>query len=217
MPTCSRMVLVGGLVGVLFLSKPAGRGAPGPADGPLDARLRAIAKEYRAWGRVDQGARLAPTDCRAPKAAEARVSQSEDATTHGQKLYSLFAKDRKAYLGTAKEPNPVGQVLVKQSWVPVGVPDDGGPLGAKAITTGGDSFIPYVRNDGKLLKADRQADLFVMLKLDPQTPASDQGWVYGSVTPDGAKVTSAGRVESCLRCHAKAEHDRLFGLPGWSK
>jgi hypothetical protein len=31
------------------------------------------------------------------------------------------------------------------------------------------------------------------------------------VTPDGKQVTSAGRVASCLECHRRAPHDRLFG------
>ena len=52
-----------------------------------------------------------------------------------------------------------------------------------------------------------------MFKLDPQTPDTDEGWVYGTVTPDGKKVTSAGKVESCMKCHQRAPHDRLFGLP----
>jgi hypothetical protein len=209
--------MTGGLFGVLLLSSHAGRGTPGPANGPFDVRLRAIAKDYLAWGRVDGEARLAPTDCRAPVPAEARVSRSEDAKTHGQKLYSLFAKDRTAYLGAAKVPNPVGQIVVKQSWLPIEVPDDGGPLRAKAVQADGGRFIPLIRKDGKLLKAGKQADLFVMFKLDPQTPGTDQGWAYGTVTPDGTRVTSAGRVGSCMRCHAKADHDRLFGLPGGSK
>jgi hypothetical protein len=52
-----------------------------------------------------------------------------------------------------------------------------------------------------------------MFKLDPKTPGTDEGWVYGTVSADGKQVTSAGRVESCMRCHQKAPHDRLFGLP----
>ena len=40
---------------------------------------------------------------------------------------------------------------------------------------------------------------------------SDAGWVYGTVTPDG-RVTSAGRVASCMGCHVDAPHERMFGL-----
>jgi hypothetical protein len=51
-----------------------------------------------------------------------------------------------------------------------------------------------------------------MYKLDAKTPGTDEGWVYGTVTPDGKDVTCAGRVASCMGCHADAPHDRLFGL-----
>lgn len=56
-----------------------------------------------------------------------------------------------------------------------------------------------------------RSDLFIMAKLDPKTAGTDQGWVYGTVTPDGKTVTAAGRVESCMKCHQAARHDRLFG------
>src|SRR5436190_351218 len=68
------------------------------------------------------------------------------------------------------------------------------------------------RKGDKLFKATKQADLFIMFKLDPKTPGTDNGWVYGTVTPDGKTVTSAGRVESCMKCHQDAKADRLFGL-----
>ena len=36
--------------------------------------------------------------------------------------------------------------------------------------------------------------------------------MYGTVTADGKKVTSAGRVASCMKCH-ETKATRLFGLP----
>lgn len=196
--------------------------APATPPGPFDDRLLAVAKNYVDWGRVDDETRWAPELCRLPNAAIARDSQSDDAKTHGQKLYMLFAKDRAAYLATRQKANPVGQVLVKQSWTPLEVPDDGLPLQQKAVHSPrkqgfGDSFVPFVRRDGKLFKASEQAELFIMMKLDPATPDTDHGWVYGTVTPDGSKVTSAGKIQSCMRCHTKDTTDRLFGLPGWVK
>jgi hypothetical protein len=196
-------------------------GAPAPPAGPFDDRLRQIAKDYLAWSRVDDEARWAPELCRLPRPAEARESASDDAKTHGKKLYSLFAKDRKAYIASGREPSPVGQVIVKQSWVPLEVPDDGQSLAEKGVYKGrgknADHFVPFVRKDGKLFKADKQADLFIMLKVDPATENTDGGWIYGTVAADGTKVTSSGRVESCMRCHVKAANDRLFGLPGWTR
>ena len=41
---------------------------------------------------------------------------------------------------------------------------------------------------------------------------TDAGWIYGTLTPDGKTVTSAGRVQRCMDCHDVAPHDRLFGL-----
>jgi hypothetical protein len=35
--------------------------------------------------------------------------------------------------------------------------------------------------------------------------------VYGTVAADGT-VTGAGRIASCMGCHADAPHERLFGL-----
>jgi len=222
MSNCGRRAILGliALLGSGLLELPSGT-SPAPPERPFDTRLKTVAKEYLAWGRVDDERRWAPELCRPPRPAEARESQSEDPKTHGQKLYSLFAKDRKGYLLSGKQANPVGQVIVKQSWVPIEVLDDGRPLNEKAVNNGrgtaGDTFVPYVRKDGKLYKAETQAELFVMMKLDPKTPDTDQGWIYATVTPDGSKATSAGKVESCMRCHAKAKDDRLFGLPGWTK
>ena len=194
----------------------------------FEARLLEIARTYETYGRVDNEYRWAPQLCRAPSPGAARFSASGDAKTHGRKLYSLFADDQTAYLELPKV-QPVGQVIVKQSWVPEAIPD-GAKLpevvirrvpappakeGAKFRPVfGPDAFLPYSYKDGKYYKAARQADLFIMYKLEATTEGSDQGWVYGTVTADGKKVTSAGRVEACMKCHQKAAHDRLFGLAG---
>src|SRR3954464_10300039 len=196
---------------------------PGAAAEPFHPRLLEIAKNYTTYRRVDE--RLLTTEilCVAPgpPVAYVSVSASKDNATHGRKLYNLFAKDRKAYLDVASRKQPVDQVLVKESWVCEEVKDDGKPLesmprlkldsipGRPAPTI---SFVPYVRKDGHLYHAARQADLFILFKTDPATSGTDHGWVYGTVTADGKKVTSAGLVESCMKCHEKAPHDRLFGL-----
>jgi len=74
-----------------------------------------------------------------------------------------------------------------------------------------DHFIPYAFFDGKHYKIKEKSGLFIMFKMDPKTPETDQGWVYGTVTADGKQVISAGRVVSCMRCHERAPNDRLFG------
>jgi hypothetical protein len=182
---------------------------------PFHRELLQVAKEYEDWGRVDDDMRFAPQYCAMPNPSQAYVSRSTDADTHGQKLYSLFAKNRQEYRTFA---SPVGQAIVKQSWVPEEVTDvkPGDVDSSKVIRTGQkheNRFYPYATKGDKVYRAAKPAGLFIMLKLDPKTPGTDDGWVYGTVSADGKTVTSAGRVESCMKCHQDAKHDRLFGLP----
>ena len=37
-------------------------------------------------------------------------------------------------------------------------------------------------------------------------------WFYATLSPTG-KVMDAGRVESCINCHASAQNDYVYGLP----
>jgi hypothetical protein len=210
-------------------STPPHNPPPPAGDGPdFTGQIRQAAQEYLTYGRVDDEMRWAPYLCRMPMPGRAHFSASADEPTHGRKLYSLFAKDRAGYLRVAQAKSAaVGQALVKQSWVPVEVAADRRAEGLgfdKVITTpppdsakdpfAGDHFYPYARQGDKMYKADRLAGLFIMLKLDPKTPGTDAGWVYGTVAADGKAVTAAGRVESCMKCHREAPHDRLFGLTG---
>ncbi len=75
-----------------------------------------------------------------------------------------------------------------------------------------DRFNPFASKDGKLYRAGEKSTLFIMVKVSPGTPGTDDGWVYGTVTADGKQVTSAGMVQNCMACHQGAPHDRLFGL-----
>jgi cytochrome P460 len=210
------------------------------SDPPFHKELKQAAADYFSWGRVDDEFRWAPELCRMPNPGKAYSSASVDGATHGRKIYSLFAKDRRSYIRMEPgKPAPIGQAIVKQSWVPEEVTGEtadavrkinnvryslDGP--AKIVVTEHknkdgaqhwerfDHFFPYVIKGDKVFKAGKQADLFIMLKLDPKTQNTDDGWVYGTVTPDGKTVTSAGKVASCMKCHADAKADRLFGLPG---
>lgn len=54
-----------------------------------------------------------------------------------------------------------------------------------------------------------------MMRLAPGSEGyedTDDGWIYGTVAADGRTVTSAGKVQSCMGCHLKAPHGRLFGV-----
>ncbi len=156
-------------------------------DPAFHKQLLQIAAEYKDYGKVDDMSRWAPWLCSAPLPPKARLSKSNDGSTHGQKLYFLFAKNRNSYV--EKTPADVGQVVVKQSWLPD--PSSAGSQNPKPTT---------------------QTDLFIMFKTDPKTRNTDEGWVYGTVTSDGKTVTSAGRVQSCMKCHINVPNGRLFGL-----
>jgi hypothetical protein len=127
-------------------------------------------------------------------------SRSGDAATHGTKLYWLFVRDGGDYLLSADDQAvPVGQTLVKEAWTSDVVatdPGDGRTL----------------RINGRLHHAGRIKSLFVMTRVATGTPGSDEGWVYGTLTPDGRTVTGSGRIQSCMACHAEAKRERLYGL-----
>lgn len=172
------------------------------------APLLAAATSYKDYGNLDDIMRWAPGLCRRPPSARIRESASNDEGTHGKKLYWLYAKDRDAYLKAGKGVvQPVGQVLVKEAFVAQPGRGDGDPQqdGWKPLT-------PIVERDGKAYHAGAREALYIILKLDPKTPGTDQGWVYGTLTPDGKTVTSAGRVASCMQCHTENTNDRMFGL-----
>lgn len=178
----------------------------GPAD--IEQRLLRIAQEYATWPRVSDRANWAPTDCIIRPPAGVLASESSDDATHGHKLYHLFARDGQSYewLGggsdSTNRQSPVGQVLVKEAWTPI-------PVDSSSATSFDSA---EVTSDGRYRTGER-AGLFVMLKLDPRTPGTDQGWVYATLDATGKRVRTVGLVGSCMNCHAAAPYDRLFGLP----
>lgn len=122
----------------------------------------------------------------------------------------------------------LGQVVVKEAWKAKEVPadekpkpvyealkklvDPKAPRDEKENESLRGTYLPYAKKEGKLYKAHEKAGLYIMFQLDPQTADTDEGWVYGTLTADGKTVTSAGRIESCMKCHQEAPHGRLFGL-----
>src|SRR5262249_4965618 len=150
-----------------------------------------------------------------------------DKDTHGKKLYSIFASNKMTYLAAKeRKEQPVGQVLVKQSWtaeevktakedqkVIVTSVQSAHPVRRSGPFQQSDHFLPYAEKDGKTYRADKPAELFIMFKVDAGTENTDKGWVYGTVSADGKKVTSSGKVAACMKCHQDAPHDKLFGLP----
>lgn len=210
----------------------AGRGEGAGPGAPLEPtreqvtawteRLRALAGGYRSLSRVDDLSRWAPEMCWMPRGARVPMSVTDEATPHGRKLYALWAKDLEAYAklsdlplrepapeAVAKTPGVEGcsQVLVKEAFEPVEIGPEEKPAHADAWFR-----LRPAERDGKRYRPGDRKGLFVLFRLDPKTPGTDDGWVYGTVAPDGA-VTAVGRVATCIGCHKDAPHGRLFGLP----
>ncbi|MDZ4820235.1 MAG: cytochrome P460 family protein [Planctomycetota bacterium] len=172
-----------------------------------------------------------------------QVSSSKDDATHGRKLYYLFSNriedyrnrtspylamldippaNNQQYAGTRIQRQPLesGIAVVKESWKPeeiaadkVPTPRESAALTIPRIADKSAPRYPYAQSNGKWYHAKEQAELFIMLKLDPkQFAGTDDGWIYATTTPDGKKVTAAGTIDSCVNCHREAKHDRLFGL-----
>ncbi len=170
---------------------------------------------YQPWGRVDEAPNIAPGLCRFPMredyglASHVRQSKAPDGP-HGTKLYYLWASQR-AYRVLPQLPIEDGFTIVKESFAATTVAP--API-ADTTVVGFDGKVPppvrWVGTDHGTLYAGAPVGLYVMKKVG-RTEGTDEGWIYGTVTPAG-EVTSAGRVESCMGCHEAAPHGRLFGL-----
>lgn len=192
--------------------------------GEIDARFVSDVKEafaaYKAWGRVDDELRWAPFLCRMPMPGRPAMSVASDGA-HAKKLYSLFAKEHGAYaeLGNEYAPNtklgvPLGpQIVAKESYLPEVVTDAPNapmPSGANGNVEA-DHFHPYLKaDDGKTYRAGKLVGVYFVIEKGANTPGTDEGFVYGTVTATG-EVTSAGKVTSCMGCHVQAKHRRFFG------
>lgn len=152
--------------------------------------LLEAAADYKTWGTVDANFQFAPALCAAPNLPpkQATISASPDVSTHGQKIYYLYAKNKLAYMRLNRPDAP--QTIVKESW------------------TMKKSHSP----DREKVNPDQLYALFIMMKLEGTPAGTDDGWVYGTVSPDGKSVTASGKVQSCMGCHQEAPHGRLFGL-----
>jgi len=204
---------------------PARKAEAAVNDAAFHPRLLEIAAEYLRYGRVDDEMRWAPWMCKMPNPSLARFSAGDEGAPHADKIYFLFAKQRDKYLALKSD---VGQAIVKESWKPKEVPastvqrviEQKAPMHSpiKEHEIGAvDRSLPYVRKGEKLFHAEEKSGLFIMLKLEPATPGTDDGWIYGTLTSDGKHVTSAGKVASCMNCHKEARADRLFGMPQAAK
>jgi len=137
------------------------------------------------------------------------------ASEHGQKGYFLWSNKPGAYYDMAADDldaAPVGMTIVKETWTPIKGMEEGVNWYARS-----ESMLytnsPEVEEWGKLALAEAYG-LFIMHKLDPSTPGTDNGWVYATTDFEGSEVIKVGMIESCIECHKTAPHDRLYGVVG---
>lgn len=177
----------------------------GDCDSPFVPAIQAAVRDYQKFVRVTGEPRVAPTDCRAHVPPPVRLSVAEK--VHGGKLYLLYARHAEGleYV-KAGEPAAIGQTLVKEAWCAV----DGEPTDWTEASYRYAGHL-VVRSGERVHHAGDAAGLFVMHKLDPRTEGTDEGWVYATLDRAG-HVTAAGRIASCIRCHAEVPEDRRFGL-----
>jgi hypothetical protein len=169
-----------------------------------------------AWGRVDDELRWAPWLCRIPMPGRPAMSAAE-AGPHAQKLYSLFAKDRAAYVANAKPT--LGQVIVKESYLPHLVPSANELPQNTKVGEETDHFQRFLKEGDKVYKADELVGLYLMWYAGPAAADTDAGWLYATLVPEpkpapsasAFRVTAAGKIASCMECHQK-EPTRLFGV-----
>ena len=129
------------------------------------------------------------------------MSRAGAGSPHGKKLYHLYVSDPIAYAlaSTSDRSAPVGLTLIKESHIALN-PEVAG-LNARSVSGAEPALVPGA-----------VTDLFVMMKIGNAGMAeTDAGWVYATASPQG-EIESIGMIESCIRCHEQADHDRLFGL-----
>ena len=208
----------------------------------LKKKLHEIAQEYREYGPMSERFREAPAACAAPEpmrpvSEEERArreavikdlermhqSLSGDEGSHGRKLYKLFVRDYDAYVTGIDEEQPIGQVLVKESWASEELLPGQGAIASEAPAVEGHPEYTkgvVIGKDGDAYRATKPTSLFIMYKdsrkgMDEKN--TDNGWVYAVTSLDGSEIMDAGRIESCMGCHLEAPYDRVFGFKKDSK
>lgn len=130
---------------------------------------------------------------------------SEVMSPHGNKLYRLYIKNFDAYV-KGGSTQPVGQVLVKETWNVKEVAYDSLNTSIQQIRS---------KNDGKWYTPTTVSELFMMYK-DKESPANDKGWNYGtySIENQDNQPMLLNDVEKsfCIACHKNTKYDRIFGV-----
>lgn len=185
-------------------------------------RLKQIVEEYKSYSLYQDSSKKDTATlqwtialCAAPATGNKQLLQHIDSfyhskadpvlSPHGNKLYKLYIKDSVAYFDHLIKKQPLGQVLVKETWNTR--PVSGDSLSRTAIAM-------QNRNDGKWYVPTTVSELFIMYK-EKERPGNDKGWVYAIVNLERKKqkpeVITTGKISTCMSCHKATKYDRLFG------
>jgi len=143
------------------------------------------------------------------------VSNCDEPGGHDQLLFKLFASKPGLY-SDPREKQPIGQMLVMESWsaTPV-LPGQGAMASEQPAKAGNPDYTGGVTTDreGTVYTTGVKGPLFLMYKQSTEEDEkTDEGWVYAVISEDRRTINKAGKIESCISCHKKANQDRIFGL-----
>lgn len=174
------------------------------------SEVRSTATQYRDWERITGTMQWAPTLCIEPPSSSPRFSETPPGTTHGRKLFHLYASDPDAYDSVLNDRDDGRALaLVKEVRLPIVLPGSGDFASLRRHDAAGIAVSP---EDGRRYTPGEVVALFIMSRSeDVDRQGKDDGWVYGIVDPDEQRVIEAGLIESCVGCHRQAPHGRVFG------
>lgn len=125
---------------------------------------------------------------------------------HGDKLYRLFIKYYGAYIRNAPVGQPIGQVIVKETWNVKEIVYDSLNKSIQQIQS---------NNDGKWYTPTTASELFIMYK-ERESVSNDKGWNYGTYSIENKDekplLLNNLKISSCINCHKENKYDRIFGV-----
>ena len=224
----SGLVAALGLGGVLLLA-PGCRSAPSlvPTEVDWSSEVSAGVADYQTrMTRLTGPVLWAPELCTAMPPVTPIFSSAPEDSPHGRKLYHLYTDDAAGYRGvTGGDDEHQPFTLVKEARMPLMIDQrleswtQENMFGSSGTHSSGLTIqhrlgVARSPDDGKLYAPGLVTSLFLMRRVgDENTPGTDHGWIYGVTSQDGSQVWDSGLIASCIECHRKAPHGRLFGLP----
>ena len=130
--------------------------------------------------------------------AEAGKAERKDA----QRLYASYKKWRQANSKPFLS-KPHGRSMIV---------DYVNALADRAFVTGKRDYAPRAAICKVGTKKGKPFRIWFMEKRARGYDSKNGDWFYATLSPTG-KVMNAGRVESCINCHASAQNDYVYGLP----